>query len=371
MWSKPSRITKLTERIDSKDPLFVITTPSNITYLTGVPSAEGAVLVSAPERGYHKLLTNILEYYRFRDSSPGWIDVLSFYRASNEMVAPDDIELAGEDPVSAITNLVKGQPGEVYCDLGGVTCETRDKLKELCKNNDLGRIVQDVRSVKDHSEIQAIKTSIEIAEEAFMEVLNHMDTGVTELELAGKLGLEMRKRGGEKEAFPTIIAFGEKAAYPHAIPGERKLSRGELVLVDWGTVKNNYNSDMTRTFIFKSSGSESMKFIETVNEAVETAIEKVEPGVKASEIDGAARKVLEKYGLASKFIHGLGHGVGVEVHEAPYIRPGSDTVLREGMVFTIEPGVYIHGKLGVRIEEMVEVTSKGAKVLTGIPRILT
>jgi Xaa-Pro dipeptidase len=371
LWDRPDRIVNIAKKLDAKDPVLIITSPSNITYLTGIPSTEGAVLISAPERGFHKLLTNVLEYYRFKDSSPKWVDVLSFYRSSNEIVAPDDIELAGEDYVSAITNLVKNLSDEVYCDLEGVNCETREKLGKLCGNTGLGSTIRDVRTVKGEAEINAIKTSIKIAEESFLEIINNLNAGVTELELAGKLGLELRKHGGEKEAFPTIIAFEEDAAYPHAIPGERRLSQGELVLIDWGVVKDNYNSDMTRTFIFKSDRKEIMKFIEIVNEAVEAAIDKVEPGVKASEIDNAARKVLEKHGLASKFIHGLGHGVGVEVHEAPYIRPRSDSIIEKGMIFTIEPGVYIHGKFGVRIEEMVEVTSRGAKVLTGIPRILT
>jgi Xaa-Pro dipeptidase len=369
LWKSPTRLEKLAETLGLKDPVLIISRPSNISYFTGIPGAEGSVLVSMPARQKHIVLTNILEFYRFQDYSPSWLKVFGFYRSVNEMVIADDIEVLGEDPYTSISKII-GNEEEVLCDLGGLPCIYKEKFEKMCNKGSVeDRIVQ-MRMIKTPEEIDVIKETIKIAEKAFLKTVDEMSEGTSELILAGKLGLYLRAFGGEREAFPTIVAFGDNAAYPHALPGNRNLVKNDLVLIDWGAMRFNYNSDSTRTMIY-GRNDELSKVIEIVNEAVEKAIDIVEPGIKAKEIDNAARQVLEKHGYGSKFIHGLGHGVGVDVHEEPYIRPGSDTIIRERMIFTIEPGVYVHGKFGVRIEDMILVTEKGAKVLTSLPRIFS
>ncbi|MCE4606917.1 MAG: aminopeptidase P family protein [Desulfurococcales archaeon] len=370
MWNSPSRLEKLVLKEDLKDPVLIISNPSNISYFTGIPSPEGSILVSMPYREKHFVLTNILEFYRFRDYSPEWLEVYGFYRSANEMVMPDDIKIIGEDPYSSISRIIGGSEEEIVCDLAGLPCNYREKFKKICNKGFIESKISEIRMVKTAEEINVITETLKTAEEAFLKTVNDITEGVSELYLAGRLGLHMRVLGGEREAFPTIVAFGENAAYPHAIPGNKKLERNELVLIDWGTVKHNYNSDSTRTLIH-GENKDLQRVIEIVNEAVESAVDIVQPGIKAKEIDNAARSVLEKHGFGSKFIHGLGHGVGVDVHEEPYIRPGSNTIIEKGMLFTIEPGVYIHGRFGVRIEDMVLVTETGAKVLTRLPRIFS
>ncbi|MCE4615419.1 MAG: aminopeptidase P family protein [Desulfurococcales archaeon] len=369
MWKSPSRLEKLVEKEGLKDPVIVISNPSNVTYFTGIPSPIGSILISMPARQNHIILTNILEFYRFQDQSPSWLKVYGFYRSANEMIISDDIKVLGDDPYSSVSKII-GEEGEVLCDLGGLPCSHREKFSKICKKGSIENEISEIRMIKTAEEIDIITETIKIAEEAFIRTVNDMAEGVSELYLAGRLGLHLRALGGEREAFPTIIAFGENAAYPHAIPTNKSLTRNNLVLIDWGAVKQNYNSDSTRTLIY-GGNSELKKVIEIVNEAVEEAIDTVEPGIKAKDIDNAARRALENQGFGPKFIHGLGHGVGVDVHEEPYIRPGSDTVIKRGMIFTIEPGVYLHGKFGVRIEDMILVTETGAKVLTRLPRIFS
>jgi len=370
LWNSPTRLEKLVLKEDLKDPVLIISNPSNISYFTGIPSPGGSILVSMPSRHKHVILTNILEFYRFHDNSPGWLEVYGFYRSANEMIVSDDIKVIGEDPYSSISKIIGKGEEEVVCDLGGLPCNYKEKFEKTCNKGSIENKINEMRMIKTTEEINIITETIRTAEEAFLKTVDDINEGVSELYLAGRLGLHMRVLGGEREAFPSIVAFGENAAYPHAIPGTRKLERNELILIDWGTVKYNYNSDSTRTLIYgKNKNLE--KIIEIVNEAVEKAVDIVQPGIKAKDIDNVARKVLEKHGFGSKFIHGLGHGVGIDVHEEPYIRPGSNTIIEKGMVFTIEPGVYLHGRFGVRIEDMVLVTERGAKVLTMLPRIFS
>ncbi len=369
MWSKPERLKALADRVEAGDnDVFLITSAANITYFTGIPSPIGSVLIAVPGSDEYYLLTNILEYYRLLDQGPRWAKVASFYRARDEAVNPDDVEVVGEDLASSIRNITSKYRGRLLCDLGGLSCTLAREFEKHCTGT-LAEAIETLRAVKRPEEVETIEEAIHIAEKAFLDIVEEVKTGNTELSIAGRLKYAINKYGGTGEAFPTIVAFSDHAAHPHAVPSTRRLEHKDLILVDWGAVYNNYNSDMTRSFFLTANvPREYVGYVEVVEEAVEAAIDTVEPGVKASYVDSAARKVLEKHGLGRKFIHGLGHGVGVEVHEKPYIRPGSNTMLEPGMIFTIEPGVYIRGKIGVRIEDMVIVTNRGARVLTTLPR---
>ncbi len=236
-----------------------------------------------------------------------------------------------------------------------------DELSEIINVVKALRFVDDeikkLRRSKDEYEISLIRRSLKIAEDAG-KVIENVSKGMTELELAGEIEREMRRRGASKFAFPTIVAFGENAANPHYLPSQKRWN-GEPVLADWGAIYNYYVSDITRM-----SNWESVRdWYCAVLEAQREAIKVIKAGVKAKEPYEKAVEVLKEYGLDKAFIHGLGHGIGVEVHELPYLTKGADYELLEGDVVTVEPGVYFKGKGGVRLENVVVVRRGGTEVL--------
>ena len=193
----------------------------------------------------------------------------------------------------------------------------------------------------------------------------------TEKDVADEVEAALRRTGASGSSFPPIVAVGANAALPHYRPGETvRIRDSDFVLIDWGADRGGYKSDLTRVI---ATGKVSPKFIKvyrSVLTAQQRAIEAIRPGVKASEVDAMARGVLEDAGFGLYFEHGLGHGIGLEIHEAPRLRKGADTLLRPGMVITIEPGVYLPGWGGVRIEDDILVTPEGYEVLTSVPREL-
>lgn len=235
------------------------------------------------------------------------------------------------------------------------------------------RLVEDLRRVKDPDELARIERAQEAAEAAFEEVvLGGLREGMTERELALALEVAMRRAGAEDRGFEPIVAFGEQAAEPHHEPTDRGLARGDVVKVDMGAVRGGYRSDMTRTIAFGEPPARLRELHALVAAAQAAGIAAVRPGIPVREVDHAARSVIEEAGLGEAFPHGLGHGVGLEIHEIPFLRadaPEGETV-PEGAVVTIEPGVYLPGLGGVRIEDMVEVTASGARVIGRLPREL-
>ncbi len=231
-----------------------------------------------------------------------------------------------------------------------------------------------LRMVKTPEELERMAEALRIAEEALSKTIEALSEGLTELEAAGIHEHLLRRLGSEGHAFAqegtlTIVAFGEDTSYPHWDPGRRRLGRDEPVLIDTGAVYERYLSDVTRSYWFGGSPDpEWRKVLEAVEQAVAAAIDAVEPGVEAQRVDEAARRALGGY--ARYFPHATGHGIGVEVHEEPRVSPGSTQRLEKGMVFTIEPGVYIPGRFGARIEQMVVVEERGARVLNHLPPIL-
>jgi Xaa-Pro aminopeptidase len=230
------------------------------------------------------------------------------------------------------------------------------------------RIVESERVVKDDSEIAILKEAGRRLGTAVAEAASIARAGRTELEVAGELDSLLRRMGFERPAFETIVASGPNSALPHARPGSRALQAGDGVVLDFGGVYDGYCVDLTRTVELGDAGADFRRLFAAVTEAHQAAIAAVRPGVQASAVDGAARAALGRYSLEDAFGHGTGHGLGLEVHEEPRIgRPiggQPDLVLQPGMVFTVEPGVYIEGLGGVRIEDDVLVTEQGCVVLT-------
>jgi len=226
-----------------------------------------------------------------------------------------------------------------------------------------------IRSVKDEAEIALIREAARRAEAAFLDMKKSIRAGATESALATKLSERLRCHGCKRMPFDIILASGENSAMPHAGVTNRKLKPGDLVTIDWGGECDGYFSDMTRTYLLKGGADTQKKraIYDLVLRANRAAIKKVRQGAASREVDGAARGLIKGEGYGEYFGHGLGHGVGLDVHELPRVTWAKSAPLKRGMVFTVEPGVYVPGTGGVRIEEMVLVGAKGAEVLTALP----
>lgn len=228
----------------------------------------------------------------------------------------------------------------------------------------LSGVVEKLRAVKTADEIAALRRAVDLNSAVFEACLPQVQPGRTERDVADQIEFEMRRRGGDKPAFETIVATGAHSAYPHAKPGLNPLNRNEFIIIDQGVILNGYSSDMTRTVALGGLGREARRVYHAVLEAQQAAIAAVRPGIGAAEVDRQARMVLQKHGLEKAFVHSTGHGVGLEIHEPPRLGRREKTRLESGMVITIEPGVYLEGFGGVRIEDMVVVTPAGCEILT-------
>jgi Xaa-Pro aminopeptidase len=213
-----------------------------------------------------------------------------------------------------------------------------------------------------------MRRAASFGDEGLTALLGRLNEGMTETEVAAELEDTMRRAGSDGLSFPTIVAFGESAAEPHHHPNERRLKRGDLIKLDFGATCDGYHSDMTRTIAFGEPDPELAKIYEIVRSAQLAGVDAVKSGKSAGEVDEAARSIVEQGGHS--FGHGTGHGCGLEVHEAPTVRRGSDDVLSDGMAITVEPGIYLPGLGGVRIEDLVIVTNDGCDILTRSPKEL-
>jgi len=228
----------------------------------------------------------------------------------------------------------------------------------------VGALVAKLREVKDADELARTRAAALLGCELFEGMLGYLQPGLTEIEVAAELEHTARLKGAEAMSFETIVASGERSALPHGRASAAKLPRRGFVTLDFGVILDGYLSDMTRTVHLGKAQSGEREVYDFVLEAQETAVASVAPGVTAGEVDEAARSVLRRAGLDKYFSHSTGHGVGLEIHEGPKIAAKQTQVLEQGMVITIEPGVYMPGKFGLRIEDMVLVTARGGEILT-------
>ncbi len=248
------------------------------------------------------------------------------------------------------------------------TREFKRRLRGTAVLQPLAGSLSVLRVIKDDEELAAIRRAIRNAERSLLAIADNIRTGVTEASLGRALACELLKGGCEDAAFNTIVASGSRSALPHAAPSGRKLRENDLLLVDWGAACAGYHSDETRVIYLGEPGGQLREIHRVVMAARRAALESLKPGRPAAEVDRAARQVIENAGFGEYFGHALGHGIGLEVHEAPYVGSASKDILRAGMVFTIEPGIYLPGKGGVRVEDMVYLAADGPRILTGLPR---
>ena len=249
-----------------------------------------------------------------------------------------------------------------------MTVEAHQTLKDAlpmgCSLEPVVGWIERQRAVKSSREMSAIRRSVELNSRAFEQAAKHVRTGMRETELAAELDYRMRRQGAEGPAFETIVATGPRTALPHARPTSARLVHGALLLVDMGAMLDGYASDMTRMLFLGKPGDRVKRAYKAVLEAQLAAIDAVRAGVPAKTVDRAARRVLASHGLANAFVHSTGHGLGLEIHEPPRIGKKEKTPLETGMAITIEPGVYVEGFGGIRIEDTVAVTDNGCEVLT-------
>lgn len=232
-------------------------------------------------------------------------------------------------------------------------------------------VLSELRIRKDESEIAALRQAAVIAQKALQATLPSVKPGLTERQIAAMLTIQLYQQGSDPEfSFTPIVSSGPNSANPHAVPSDRQLQGGDLLVIDWGAMSQGYTSDITRTFAIGEVDEELTKIAQIVERSNAAARRVVRPGIKAEEIDLAARRVIEEAGYGAYFIHRTGHGLGMEGHETPYIRAGNQLILEPGMVFTIEPGIYLPGRGGVRIEDDIVVTGDGGESLTSLPREL-
>lgn len=229
-------------------------------------------------------------------------------------------------------------------------------------------IVDNLRAVKDAAEIDLIRDAARLGSEVMEETVRLIRPGVSELEVAAEIGYRMRRKGASGESFEAIVAAGPRSALPHARPTERRIGKNELVVLDLGAILRRYCSDLTRTVYVGKAPSRVRGWYQAVLEAQAAARDAVKAGAKCGAVDAAARNVLQRKGLARYFVHSTGHGIGLEIHEDPRIARDQKPSLKAGNVITLEPGVYVEGVGGIRIEDDVLVTSRGSEVLTTAPR---
>ena len=334
------------------DALLLLST-ENRRYVTGFTGSAGLALVTAREA---------LLAVDFR------------YEEQAALQAPTwHILRGGADPVGALTEAVRAREvRRIGFEAEFVPYAQVERLREKLAPGELVPLpdVDRLRWVKDADEIAAVSRAAEISDVAFAYIMKTLRPGLTEREVAVDLEVFMRRAGAERISFESVLASGPRSALPHGRATGRVMAVGDLVTLDFGAVHDGYASDITRTVVLGKPDDRQRQIYEIVREAQQRALEAIRPGASSRQVDMVARTVIAGAGFGDAFGHALGHGLGLDVHEGPRLSPRDDTVLEPGMVLTVEPGIYLPGWGGVRIEDDVVVTAEGCRVLTHAPKDL-
>jgi Xaa-Pro aminopeptidase len=334
---------------------LVVTHPANWYHLTGFTGESGALLVSASGT---TLLTDGRFTVQAREETRGVkieLQKSGLYVAVGEWLRHKGVRCAGYDPGQLTVAQLKA---------------IRKAAGAECRPKEAAGIPERLRLRKDPQELAVMRKAALLVGEVFETVLKLVRPGVRESELAAEIEYQMKKRGASGPSFETIVASGRRGALPHARPTAKKLGRNELVVLDLGVIVAHYCSDMTRTVYVGRAPRRIREWYRAVREAQAAAVDAVKAGVTCGEVDAAAREVLKKSGLEAYFVHSTGHGLGLEVHEEPRVARGQPIRLEAGNVVTIEPGVYVEGVGGIRIEDDVAVHAGRNEVLTRVKRDL-
>lgn len=328
---------------------LLINKPANIFYLTGFRGSAG-IAAFAPDQG-------VL-----------WVDPRYTLQAREEAHGVDVIEVKASLLKAAARWLRKRKARRVGYDDAHFTCRELNSLQKAVagriKFEPASGIVEKLRLVKDTQEVAQIREACRVAVAAFEETIPQVKPGVRECDLAAEIEFRMRRLGAESPAFETIVASGPRGAFPHARASQKVLAKGELVIFDLGAILGGYASDMTRTLYLGRPSFRTRKLYRAVREAQQRAIQSLRKGVRCLEVDAAARHALERRGLEKYFTHSTGHGVGLEIHENPRLGKRGKSRMDSGCVVTVEPGIYLPGVGGIRLEDTILVGQSGPEVLT-------
>lgn len=334
--------------------VFISTYRTHRRYLTGFTGTAGLVWISHDSQ---ILITDFRYTEQAGEQSPGWEIVVQ--------------QTTMEDAVAQLVDKYKVR--RIAFESEYVTVDQLAKWQEQFAEVEFvptKHWVAELRKVKTPDEIEKIAAAAQIAVQALTDVIPKIRPGVSERDLAFELEYTMRTMGAEAVSFDPIVGSGPRGAQPHAIPGERPVQIGDFIVIDMGCVYQGYCSDLTRTFVVGQPDAKHLEIYNTVLEAQLAALKALKPGMSGKEVDSVAREIIKAAGYDRNFGHGLGHGVGLEIHEAPRLSQFNEEPLAPGMVVTVEPGIYLPGWGGVRIEDLVVVTDTGCRILTNMPKDL-
>ena len=352
-----ARVTDLQKRLPNwRADGLLLTQPRDIRYLTGFVGDDSWAIVSAKSK---KVV--IISDSRFDEEI--------------DQTAPQATKVVRDSKTSLIdelnTQLLPLGVRYLAVQEQYLTLATSEKLREKVKGVSFIAVndgLLDQRAVKDASEVEKIKKAVAIQQQAFTDMLGYIKPGMTELQAAAYLEFRMMDLGAESCSFQSIVGAGANASLPHYRPGTAKLEKNNILLVDWGAKYHGYHSDMTRTIAFGKMPAKIQEIYKIVHEAQLAAIDALKPGASCKEIDKIARDIINKAGYEKQYQHGLGHGIGLQIHESPRFGHHAEGELKPGHVVTIEPGIYLPGIGGVRLEDDVLITEKGHTVLCDLPK---
>lgn len=349
----PARVERLQEKLRLKDAdALLVMQPENRRYLSGFTGTAGALVIT---RQGICFLADFRYLEQARQECPGWE-----IREIKDSTFDSVVDYLPEWKISRLgyeDNFLTHKQFK----------ELEEKLQGIIPVPSAG-LVEELRQTKEEAEVEIIKKAAELADQAFQHIAGLIRPGVTEREIALELEFFMRRKGARKASFEFIVASGPWGAMPHGVASNKTLQAGELVTLDYGCEYEGYCSDITRTVSLGSPAARQEQVYRIVLKAQKAGLASIRAGVRACEVDEAARRVIEEYNYGENFRHSSGHGVGSTVHEGPQLSKKDETVLKAGMVLTVEPGIYLPGWGGVRIEDMVLVEEDGFRLLTRAPR---
>lgn len=351
------RIERLMKKLPAEIDCALITSDINRRYFTGMRSSAGTLLCF---RDAAYLLIDFRYIEKAQQTVQGCtvIQQENLYHQLRELLARHGAKTMAVEAME----MTLSQFAQLQEKLGDCIV--------LEDSGSLSKAVYACRMVKEPQEIEKIRSAQQLAEEAFVRILSFLHEGVTEREIQMELDFTMIRLGAEELSFPTIALTGASTSMPHGVPSSRKVKKGDFVLMDYGAVVDGYHSDMTRTVAVGQPSEEMEKVYHVVLEAQKKSLAAVRAGITGQQLDGIARTHIAEAGYGAHFGHSLGHGVGMEIHEYPNAAPTGMVMLRPGHVITIEPGIYLPGKFGVRIEDFMTVTENGCENLTKAPKEL-
>ena len=354
-----SRISQLNLALSSAGlDALVVTAKSNVRYLTGFTGSNGSVVVTSKA-------TTLVTDARYEERA---IEELA--AARGDVGADIEVLIAPGTGRTAIARVLEGAEavGLEADDLAWSAATSFEELLSATRVRATSGLVEGLRERKSEAEVALIRRAASIADDALGQVIENGLVGRTEREVQRALDQCAVGLGADGASFDTIVASGPNGARPHHEPGDRVLTEGDLLIIDFGAEVSGYRSDMTRSFVLGEPTHQQRSMLEAVKDAQQRGVEAVKPGVLTSEIDAACRNALAEYAMADYFVHGTGHGVGLDIHEAPSVSSNSTATLAPGHIITVEPGVYIPEVGGVRWEDTVLVTAVGVETLTRSPK---